>query len=328
MELLNCRFASRVVGVQWESKLVPYIRKYSMRNKSSIVTSAADGCGKPSSIRSMDNSPSRDHKGADYKESFMLSKCFPIARGSSLTAALAITAFAGLAGTASANIIYQDNFSGASTTPLNGAAPTIDNGTSTTWTAGVGFNEGYWLDNGSTSIPNSTGGAYLSFTPVSGNIYTLTASFKITASTGNWFGLGFVKSPNTSNSLVGSGAYAWGLIGPNGEGQLFTGPDNAGSQPVFQVNPFGTFNILSIVLNTQASAWTWQMSANGTPIDSVVAFATNPNITAVGLGNSVVSAQVSNFELSSAPVPEPATLGLFAIGAAAGLFLLKRRRMA
>jgi hypothetical protein len=63
-------------------------------------------------------------------------------------------------------------------------------------------------------------------------------------------------------------------------------------------------------------------------MDSVVAFATNPNITAVGLGNSVVSAQVSNFELSSAPVPEPATLGLFAIGASAGCYLLKRRRMA
>ncbi len=64
MELLNCRFANRVVGGQWESKLVTYIRKYSMSNKSSIVTSAADGCGKPSSIRPMDNLPSRDHKGA------------------------------------------------------------------------------------------------------------------------------------------------------------------------------------------------------------------------------------------------------------------------
>ena len=33
-------------------------------------------------------------------------------------------------------VIYQDNFSGSRSTSLNGAAPTIDNGPSATWTAG------------------------------------------------------------------------------------------------------------------------------------------------------------------------------------------------
>ena len=96
MELLNCRFANRVAGVQWESKLVPYIRKYSMRNKSSIVTSAADGCGNPSSIRPMGNLPSRNHKGAEYKESFMFSNRSTISRGCSIATA-EIAAVAALA---------------------------------------------------------------------------------------------------------------------------------------------------------------------------------------------------------------------------------------
>ena len=95
------------------AKLVPYIRKYSMRNKSSIVTSAADGCGKPSSIRTMDKSPSRDHKGAEYKESFMLSNCLSISRGCSL--AVAARAVVGLpmlsTGNAQANLILNGNFS-------------------------------------------------------------------------------------------------------------------------------------------------------------------------------------------------------------------------
>ena len=47
-----------------------------MNTQLNIVTSAADGCGQPLSIRSMDHLPSRDHKGAEYKESFMLSKSF------------------------------------------------------------------------------------------------------------------------------------------------------------------------------------------------------------------------------------------------------------
>ena len=131
MEVLNCGFANRVAGRQWESKLVPYIRKYSMRNKSSIVTSAADGCGKPSSIRSMDNLPSRDHKGAEYKESFMFSNRLSVSHGCSLAvAALAAVAFAGLAGTASASTVYSESFGGSATGPLVGTAPTVDNGTS------------------------------------------------------------------------------------------------------------------------------------------------------------------------------------------------------
>ena len=64
-------------------------------SKTSIVTSAEDGCGTPSSVRPMDNLPSRDHKGAEYKESFMFSNRSPVSHGSSL-AAKAVVAGAAL----------------------------------------------------------------------------------------------------------------------------------------------------------------------------------------------------------------------------------------
>ena len=261
----------------------------------------------------------------------MFSNRSSVSRGSSLAAAaLAVTAFVALAGTASASIIYQDNFSGLATTPLDGAAPTVDHGTSTVWTAGgtngpgngAGAGVG-WQDNGSTSFSGNSGGAYLSFTPSSGNIYTLTAKLDPTA--GNYLALGFVKSPNTTNPVNGSGGYGWALVGPGGGGQVFTGPDTSNSNGGFT----GTsgVNTVSIVLNTQASAWTYQVFDNAVAAEaSPTAFATNPTITAVELGNSDSTGQFSGFELSSASVPEPAPLGLVTIGAL-GLLLLKRRRV-
>ena len=112
MELLNGRFANRVVGGQWESKVMPHITKgkRGMNSKSNIVTSAADGCGQPSSIRTMDNLPSRNHKGAEYKESFMFSSRSSVSRGYSLAAKVAIAgavvaAMLGMVAFAAANTV-------------------------------------------------------------------------------------------------------------------------------------------------------------------------------------------------------------------------------
>ncbi|MGC9259063.1 MAG: GLEYA domain-containing protein [Phycisphaerae bacterium] len=76
-----------------------------MSTKFSIVTSAADGCGKPSSIRPMDNSHSSN---MERKESFMFSGRSSISRGFSLAAVAAATV--GLvvtAATAKAAVIPQ-----------------------------------------------------------------------------------------------------------------------------------------------------------------------------------------------------------------------------
>jgi hypothetical protein len=251
-------------------------------------------------------------------------------RGTSLAAAaLAVVAFAGLSGTASASIIYQDSFTGG-TVNLDGTAPSVDHGTSTVWTAGgtngpgngAGAGVG-WQDNGSTSFTGNSGGAYLSFTPSSGNIYTLTAGIDPTS--GNWLAIGFVKSPNTTNPVYGSSAYAWALITPSsGGGVFYPGPDLTNNGVGFTST--SGVNTVSIVLNTKAATWTYQAFNNANPVmPSPVAFSTNPTITAVELGNSDATGTFSNFELSAAVVPEPPSLGLVAVGGL-GLLLLKRRK--
>ncbi len=98
-------------------------------SNTNIVTSAAYGCGKPSSIRSMDHLPSRDHKGAEYKESFMFINRSSVSRGCSLAvAAFAAVALAGLAtctGTVQAGTMYGVQFLASENgTGYNGTALT------------------------------------------------------------------------------------------------------------------------------------------------------------------------------------------------------------
>ena len=155
-----------------------------MNTKSKIVTSAADGCGQPLSIRSMDHLPRRDHKGAEYKESFMLSNRLSVSRGCSLATMAAATVLVG-AVAARASIFYNVNFTNdaAGTTPA--AAPAYNGGATVTSPTIVNTSSGYTITvlsgggvsvqdtqtNGSTNpqllfqIPGmSTGNLYVSWT--------------------------------------------------------------------------------------------------------------------------------------------------------------------
>ncbi|MDA8378536.1 MAG: PEP-CTERM sorting domain-containing protein [Planctomycetia bacterium] len=284
----------------------------------------------------------------------MFSNRSTISRGCSLAAAtLAAVACIGLASTASAStVIYQDSFNG--TGALNGAAPTIDNGSSTTWTATLNGTNSSFYHNGSASETSAAGAlGYLNFTPATGNIYTLSATLSLPASSAdtisgetnwNWFAVGYTTSVNTSsgatfNSGSSPNPYAWvivyapvdnnGLAGEGFEGPNSSTPAQAFSTPSGQSD---TAQQISIVLNTGASTWTYQFFDDGTAVSSVESFSSNPPITGVGLclqgspnWSSPVTGTVSNFSLTSSPVPEPATLGLVAVGGL-GLSLLKRRK--
>ncbi len=265
----------------------------------------------------------------------MVSKGFSICRSCSLAVlglapmAAGALALAGLmAGTASASTIYSDNFSGSATALLNGAAPTVHNGTSTTWTADSG-----WMQNGSVTayVPGNVNGddnAYLAFTPASGQIYTLTEGVDVPSGTNPYAGTGigflpsgFLGTPFTNSAGPSLSA---GMPGSGGNGiTTYAGPGSTNGN-AYPAQGAGVQD-LQVVLNTEAAAWTVQFIDNGVTLGSVFTYTTNPTITAVGFGTEGVNAQVSNFSLTA--VPEPASLGLFAVGGL-GLLLLKRRKTA
>ncbi|MGC9261656.1 MAG: PEP-CTERM sorting domain-containing protein [Phycisphaerae bacterium] len=300
-----------------------------MSTKFSIVKFAADGCGRPSSIRPMGNSYSSN---MERKESNMFSNRSSICRGchvSSVTAKAAIvgTAFAMLgmtASAASAGIIYQDSFN--RTGSLNGSTPSPNDTAGATWIAGSSIT----TSGGYASLTSTSSMAYLPFTPVSGNIYTLAASLNPTpGTTTNWLALGFFPS---SASSVGSApdavASVMVLERDNRGSQVFNGDGGSANGPTSPNNP--GYTTWSIVLNTTQADWTTSFSEIG--VSGETNFQTftyggstpNPTINLVGFGTNAISGTVQDFTLANS-VPEPATLGLVAAGGL-GLLLLKRRK--
>jgi hypothetical protein len=324
-----------------------------MPTEKSIVSSAADSCSQPSSIRLMDKTNSSNMER--NKESFMFPKSFTMDLGGQISfhigkvalvpmaaGMLAVMGMAFVSSTASAAVIYQDSFSGSSTLgSLNGATPTTDNGSSSVWTAAT-----QWADSGYFNGNTDGSGrvtAQLNFTPQANNIYTLSATVSLTsgANPAAYLALGFLSNATSSNLTSGwdvkspSGsepsASPWALVRIGSSNTppnitYFTGPglaDSAGSN-LSDTAPL-TDNTLELVLNTTSATWTYQVYDNGTLESGTnpISLPSGTTITAVGMQGASVIGKVSNFELAT--VPEPATLGLVAVGGL-GLLLLKRRK--
>ena len=226
-----------------------------------------------------------------------------------------------ISGKASAATIYADNFTGSSTTNLDGTTPAIDNYPGTpAWSA----NTSIFKDDGSVISSGTSGSAALPFVPAAGNIYTLTTIINTTAGGSDWIALGFEQSANTGNPFNsannGYGTLLVRATRGTGQGQTFAGPQTNNSANVD--TPTGA-DTVSVVLDTTGAAYKVTWFENGSQVNSFT-YTTNPTIGFASISKiNTALGTVSSFSLTS--TPEPAGLGLLSLGC---LGLLARRRTA
>jgi hypothetical protein len=261
-----------------------------------------------------------------------------------------LTAAVGLAATPvfAVTTLYFDDFSGASTSVLNGTTPDTTIGTNT-WTAKNTTNTSFRADGSiagtSGSNAQNTGSAFLSFTPTVGRIYTL--EVRLSQPTGTvaaeWVGIGFSNNltvDSTHNMTAPNGGMPWVLWRNNG---AHTNTDNVEAYPgrgafpsngAASVDYTGT-RTLTINLDTRASAWKAEWFVDGTSFYSYTytALATdpgsfqnfdgNPTINQVSISRSrFTQPDFVSFSLTEA-IPEPSAALLGGLGL---LALLRRRR--
>ena len=193
-----------------------------MSTKFSIVTSAADCCGKPQAVWLAGSSHS---SSMEQKETKMVVKGLSSSHGLSLAvAALALATITGLAGTAAATpvTIYSDTFPGSATAPLNGTSPAVGPA-GAAWTAGTN-----WNADGSYSSVGGYQNAFLPFSPAVGKIYTLAATIGPTGTgSGEWIALGFAQSVQTTQPFysgeINPGPWMFQWQGADGQYSVASG---------------------------------------------------------------------------------------------------------
>jgi hypothetical protein len=222
---------------------------------------------------------------------------------------------------ASAAVIYQDDFNRIGV--LNGSEPTIT-------TEGNQWRSSNWTTDGSAATV-SAGGlmAILPFTPVTGYVYTLSASMNPTTPAGSpsWFALGFTGRNATDNWFAGgpSSASIFARVSNDVYPDFYAlGPDTGGIGNLGNYAD-GVAHVYSISLNTTAinsADWTASYSVDGNQVIAPTRLGYNPTINYVGFGNDATGGTISNFSLTV--VPEPSTYALV-LGGIATLLLIRRR---
>ena len=198
----------------------------------------------------------------------------------------------------SPGFIYSETFSDVGA--LHGSTPDVTTG-GATWTASD------WEENGTTgtiAVVNSSGeddSAFLPFTPVTGNVYTLSATMTVPSGgqgTG-WAAIGFAATNTTTGSFWANNTAPWILYRPDTNVDSFLGPGTGGSA---DEGNWATSVTFSIILNTENPAWTaeWFIDDGSGPVSvRSETFGTNPTIGYAGFGreNGNTTA-IDNFNLT------------------------------
>lgn len=225
---------------------------------------------------------------------------------------------------ANAGVIYQDSFArGTSLSPVD-----LDGSLPTTTTGGAAWLAYGWATDGtrgnvSDLLSYNADNAYLPFTPVGGNVYTLSVVMNVTSGGANWMAVGFSSTAPTHALNNGLGVWSNnGCVGTDlltNAGTLYAanGPDLAGIASVG--TGYTGEQALSIVLDTTPALpqdWTFAFKVGTATVRTATAFGgTGPNISYVGFGNYAHdSGYVKDFSLTVASTPEPSASVLLATG--------------
>lgn len=239
-------------------------------------------------------------------------------KGSSIATVLAaLTVFSLPGNPADAATIYNETFSGLSTTDLNGTAPDTTTG-GEVWAASTNWNK----DGSTDAAASSNDNAFLAFTPTAGKVYTLSATLDTPVGP-SWAAIGFVEEANTTIDFwdnINAATVPWVLYRSSTNVDSFIG--EVGNWTTLDEGNHSGPITLSIELDTQGAAWTAEWFINGGSVRSETLGSNPTGITHVGLGrNAGTSASFDNFSLTV--VPEPSSALFVALG---GLALLRRHR--
>jgi hypothetical protein len=198
--------------------------------------------------------------------------------------------------------IYSDDFSGSSSTDLNGQAPDTRPG-SETWTS-----HSLWKADGAVGTANASANSFLPFVPTNGKVYTLSLTVDVTAGGDNWFAFGFTQYNLTNSNFAQTGVNAmpWMLEraggGANGLQTYAYGGPNTGNSGGPYTSTDGPKN-LKIVLDTRPTLWKVGFY-RGDVLLRTFTNAANPTINYVGVGKILTAGgTIDNFSLVDSTPP-------------------------
>jgi len=195
-------------------------------------------------------------------------------------------------------LIYSNSFSGGAVA-MNRQTPTYATnyagGARAVWWTPTAQSTTAFLHEDGTIGTNSTT-VLLPFTPRSGYVYTLEASVTVPVMTaGKWINFGYAQFTPPLNTCAdprfGSmevNGNPWGYL-TEGSGACFFFPTQATSTANSNLMTVpGTYTV-QMKLDTTAAAWKASEFVNGTQIGTTFTYSGNPLITAIGVGQTILT---------------------------------------